>query len=125
MTSHGASDAVFSADDTARWYDELQRAYHRKAGKFVRYLEVPGMGHVQGGPATDQFDGLGALIGWVEFGAAPERIVATARGQGNRAASTQSCRRAGLPFLTGILVLIRRNRSSPSTTPTLDSVTAH
>jgi feruloyl esterase len=80
---HGASDAVFSADDTARWYGELDRAYHRKADKFVRYFEVPGMGHVQNGPTTDQFDGLGALIDWVESGTAPERLVATARGHGN------------------------------------------
>ena len=41
------------------------------------------MGHVQRGPATDQFDGLGALIRWVEYGDAPDRIVASARGVGN------------------------------------------
>jgi feruloyl esterase len=41
------------------------------------------MGHSRGGPATDQFDGLTALVDWVEKGIAPERIVATARGAGN------------------------------------------
>jgi feruloyl esterase len=35
---------------------------------------VPGMGHCQGGPATDQFDALGALVNWVEKGQAPDRI---------------------------------------------------
>lgn len=80
---HGASDAVFSSDDTARWYDELDAAYHQKADAFTRYFEVPGMGHVSGGPATDQFDGLGALVDWVEQGDAPDRIVASARGGGN------------------------------------------
>ncbi|TFV51730.1 tannase/feruloyl esterase family alpha/beta hydrolase [Blastococcus sp. TF02A_35] len=83
VVAHGVSDAVFSAKDTARWYEELDRAYRGKAGDFVRYFEVPGMGHVSGGPATDQFDGLGAVVDWVERGKAPDRIVATARGAGN------------------------------------------
>lgn len=80
---HGASDAVFSADDTARWYEELDAANRNKAERFVRYFEVPGMGHVSGGAATDQLDGLGALVAWVELGHAPDRIVASARGTGN------------------------------------------
>lgn len=79
----GGADGVFSPDDTASWYEGLDAAYKKKAGDFVRYFEVPGMGHVRGGPATDQFDGLTALIDWVEQGDAPDRIVATARGAGN------------------------------------------
>ena len=73
---HGASDGVFSPDDTASWYDELDTNYRHKADQFVRYFEVPGMGHVQGGPATDQYAGLTALIEWVEYGSAPDRIEA-------------------------------------------------
>ncbi|WP_228372907.1 tannase/feruloyl esterase family alpha/beta hydrolase [Demequina subtropica] len=80
---HGTADGVFSPDDTAAWYDDLDAAYRHQADQFVRYFEVPGMGHVRGGPATDQLDGLGALIAWVEEGQAPDRIVATARGEGN------------------------------------------
>ena len=80
---HGGSDAVFSVDDTARWYDELDRANRGHAEEFARYFEVPGMGHVSGGRATDQFDGLGAIVAWVEQGVAPDRIVASARGAGN------------------------------------------
>jgi feruloyl esterase len=71
---HGASDGVFSVDDTASWYDELDANYHQKADQFVRYFEVPGMGHVRGGPATDQYEGLTALIDWVENGSAPDRM---------------------------------------------------
>ena len=71
---HGASDGVFSPDDTASWYDALDARYRQKADQFVRYFEVPGMGHVRGGPATDQYAGLTALIDWVENGSAPERI---------------------------------------------------
>jgi feruloyl esterase len=80
---HGASDAVFSADDTARWFDELDRAHRGRAESFARYFEVPGMGHVSGGVATDQFDGLGAIVRWVEERRAPDRIEASARGAGN------------------------------------------
>ncbi len=60
IVAHGVSDPVFSAMDTGRWYRELDRASRGRADAFVRYFEVPGMGHVRGGPATDQFDGLGA-----------------------------------------------------------------
>ena len=37
------------------------------------------MNHCAGGPATDSFDGLGAIVNWVETGAAPARIEALAR----------------------------------------------
>lgn len=80
---HGASDAVFSADDTARWFEAVDAAYGNRAEEFVRYFEVPGMGHVRGGAATDQIDALGALVAWVEHGEAPDRLIATARGEGN------------------------------------------
>ena len=74
---HGAADGVFSPDDTASWYEGLQAQYHRRADRFVRYFEVPGMGHVQGGPATDRYAALAALVNWVEGGTAPQRLVAS------------------------------------------------
>ena len=46
-------------------------------------IAVPGMDHCGGGPATDQFDMLSALVAWVEQGLAPDRVVARARGAGN------------------------------------------
>jgi feruloyl esterase len=36
------------------------------------------MNHCAGGPATDSFDGLGAIVDWVEKGTAPVRIAASA-----------------------------------------------
>jgi feruloyl esterase len=80
---HGASDGVFSIDDTTSWYEALDRRYGGAAREAVRFFRVPGMGHSRGGPATDQFDGLTALVDWVEKGVAPDRIVAGARGAGN------------------------------------------
>ncbi|MBE7367840.1 tannase/feruloyl esterase family alpha/beta hydrolase [Ramlibacter pallidus] len=82
---HGASDGVFSIDDTQRWYEALDRENGGKAAQFARFYRVPGMNHVSGGPATDQFDALQALVDWVEQGNTPDRIVAQARGAGNPA----------------------------------------
>ncbi len=80
---HGQADGVFSVDDTAAWYDAVDTRYGGAANSAVRFFRVPGMGHSRGGPATDQFDGLTALVNWVEKGQAPERVVAGARGAGN------------------------------------------
>jgi len=82
MVYHGTSDPVFSADDTAAWYQRVQAANGGNAARFARYFEVPGMNHCRGGPATDQFDMLSALVDWVEQGRAPDAVVASARGPG-------------------------------------------
>lgn len=80
---HGTSDPIFSIDDTAAWYRALDAHHRGRADTFARFFPVPGMGHSRGGPATEQFDALGALVEWVEYGRAPERIVASVRGPGN------------------------------------------
>lgn len=83
MVVHGVSDPIFSVDDSEAWYKGLQAANNGEAATFARFFRVPGMGHCSGGPSTDQYDALSSLVAWVERGAAPERIVATARGAGN------------------------------------------
>ncbi len=80
---HGTSDPIFSANDTAAWYERVQAANQGHAAAFARYFPVPGMNHCSGGPSTDQFDMLSALVAWVEQGKAPDSIVAAARGPGN------------------------------------------
>ena len=80
---HGVSDPIFSVADTAAWYEGLRTANGGDASDFARLFRVPGMGHCSGGPATDQFDPLSALVAWVEQGTAPDRLVARARGAGN------------------------------------------
>ncbi len=80
---HGVSDPIFSATDTAAWYEGLRTANGGDASDFARFFRVPGMGHCSGGPATDQFDPLTALVAWVEQGTAPDRLIARARGAGN------------------------------------------
>jgi feruloyl esterase len=82
LAYHGVSDAIFSVNDTSAWYDSL-RANQSDPSDFARLFRVPGMGHCSGGPATDQFDALSALVTWVEQGTAPESLTASARGAGN------------------------------------------
>ncbi|MFK3736943.1 tannase/feruloyl esterase family alpha/beta hydrolase [Massilia sp. TN1-12] len=83
LVYHGTSDPIFSSDDTTNWYEALRAANGGDAADFARFFRVPGMNHCAGGPATDQFDALTALVAWVEGGQAPASIVATARGPGN------------------------------------------
>lgn len=77
---HGASDPWFSALDTLGYYQKMAAAnggMDRVAG-WSRFYFVPGMGHCGGGSAAlDRFDMLGAVVDWVEKGAAPESVVAT------------------------------------------------
>jgi feruloyl esterase len=80
---HGVSDAIFSADDTAAFMQRLDRALEGRSADVARYFPVPGMAHCSGGPATDQFDALSALVRWVEQGQAPQVLNASARGAGN------------------------------------------
>ncbi len=83
LVIHGSADGVFSVEDTTAWFEGLDQRLGGRAAEAVRLFRVPGMGHSRGGPATDQYDALSALVEWVERGVAPDRIVAAARGTGN------------------------------------------
>jgi feruloyl esterase len=83
LVAHGAADPVFSALDTVRWYEGLLRQHGPAGRDSARLFLVPGMNHSSGGPATDQFDLVDALVAWVEQGLAPESITAAARGAGS------------------------------------------
>jgi len=74
---HGQSDAVFSVNDTIRWYERLAVNSGGNASTFARLYTVPGMNHCAGGPSTDSFDMLSAMTEWVEQHKAPDHIVAT------------------------------------------------
>jgi Tannase and feruloyl esterase len=78
IVPHGGSDPIFSINDTVNWWRKLDAANHGKATDFVRVFAVPGMNHCGGGPATDQFNALAAIVEWVEAGRAPDHIEAKA-----------------------------------------------
>jgi len=76
---HGVSDPWFSAQDTVQYYERLGRDNPEVAlAQWSRLFLVPGMGHCGGGERTlDHVDLLDAIVGWVENGRAPERVIAT------------------------------------------------
>jgi hypothetical protein len=80
---HGQADAVFSINDTIRWYEKLDRNLAGKAADVARLFAMPGITHCGGGVGLERFDALSALMDWVEKGVAPERITASVN-SGNR-----------------------------------------
>lgn len=74
----GASDPVFSASDIMAWYGRVHAA-DPNAPAWARLFLVPGMTHCGGGPSTDDFDPLAAVVNWVEDGKAPDRLIAHGR----------------------------------------------
>jgi len=76
---HGTADPVFSYNDTVAWYKGLAAANNGDATSFARLFNVAGMNHTAGGPSTDQFDLVTALVAWVEKGQPPVNVVATTR----------------------------------------------
>lgn len=77
---HGASDPVFSALDTVKWYEGFMAEHGAGGRNTARLFIVPGMNHTRYGPAADQFDMVEAMMNWVEKGQVPEQIVASVRG---------------------------------------------
>ena len=77
---HGMSDPIFSAFDTIDYYERLAANHGGVAAAqgFARAFMVPGMNHCSGGPATDNFDSVQAMVDWVEKGIAPDSIIAKA-----------------------------------------------
>ena len=71
----GLSDPVFSPDAIIGWYRELMSQY-RRPQRWARLFLVPGMNHCFGGPSTDEFDPLSAIVRWTEQHKPPARIVA-------------------------------------------------
>jgi feruloyl esterase len=78
LVPHGGSDPIFSINDTVDWWRKVDAKTKGKAAEFVRVFPVPGMNHCGGGPATDQYNALAAIVEWVEYGRAPDRIEAKA-----------------------------------------------
>ena len=76
LLAHGMADAIFSPYESIDYYQRLQSAHGASTPDFARLFLIPGMGHCAGGAATDSWDGLSALVNWVEKGQAPASILA-------------------------------------------------
>jgi feruloyl esterase len=78
---HGWADQGIPAVGTLDYYQRLwQRSGGlRKTQEWARLFMVPTMYHCADGYRLTEFDPFGALVGWVEHGKAPERVVANGR----------------------------------------------
>lgn len=78
---HGVSDPGPSVANTLNYYHRLAQINGGIADtrSFARLFMVPAMTHCSGGPATDSFDQLAAIVDWVENGVAPDMMIARTR----------------------------------------------
>jgi feruloyl esterase len=71
---HGWADTALTPFMSVDFYQHALAANGPDTPNFYRLFMVPGMAHCRGGIATDSFDGISALVNWVENGRAPDRL---------------------------------------------------
>jgi feruloyl esterase len=69
ITPYSSIDYFHSVE--AKMEGATSPAAQRDVQSFYRLFMLPGMSHCRGGAGPDVFDGLGALVAWVEQGKAP------------------------------------------------------
>jgi tannase/feruloyl esterase len=74
---HGWADPLVTPDTSLIMYKRITETVGPAAKNSMALFMVPGMGHCQGGPGTDQFDKAAAIDQWVESGTKPQSIVAS------------------------------------------------
>jgi hypothetical protein len=75
---HGVADVLVSTRATEQYYQRLQAQMGAaQVATFVRYYEIPGMGHAASSTFNATWDSLTALEQWVEAGTAPAAQVTT------------------------------------------------
>jgi feruloyl esterase len=75
---HGWSDPALTPFVSVDYYSAVAKTLgggFKHLQNDARLFMVPGMHHCTGGPGPYNFDPLGPIIGWVEFGVAPDRII--------------------------------------------------
>jgi feruloyl esterase len=78
---HGGADPGLSPFNTLDYLNSVSRKVgDSKVQTFARLYIAPGMFHCVGGIGPSVFDGMTALVGWVEKGEPPQEIVASLPG---------------------------------------------
>ena len=78
LLAHGLSDVLVSSRATEVYYQRLQSQFgSEKLNGFVRYYEVPGLGHAVSTAFNATWDSLTALEQWSEKGVAPSAQATT------------------------------------------------
>ncbi len=73
---HGWSDPLISPENSINLYSNIVQKTGSKSDSWIKLYMIPGMGHCQGCPATDQFNKMGIIERWRESNAAPEAVIA-------------------------------------------------
>src|SRR5262249_9615100 len=78
---HGWADQGIPAVGTLDYYQRLwqHNGGLRETQEWARLFMVPTMYHCAGGYRLNEFDPFRELVGWVEHGKAPDRIIANQR----------------------------------------------
>ncbi len=75
---HGWADTQVSPLNSINYFQRVVSRFGPSVvGSSIQLYMVPGMGHCNGGPGTDQFNRVAALEQWRLAGTAPERIPAS------------------------------------------------
>lgn len=78
LLAHGVQDVLVSTRATEEYYRRLQAQMGAsRVDSFVRFYEVPGLGHAYSSVFNATWDSLTALEHWVEQGQAPSNQVTT------------------------------------------------
>ena len=85
---HGWADAALNAQSTINYYDRLKTA-DPHTPDYARLFLMPGVLHCAGGAGPDSVEWIEAIAAWTENGTAPERIIATKRGDGGTPTRTR------------------------------------
>ncbi|HEX3766000.1 MAG TPA: tannase/feruloyl esterase family alpha/beta hydrolase [Kofleriaceae bacterium] len=83
LTFVGGNDQLIFPRGVINYYRVMASRYAHRDGefddvqRFYRLFRAPGVGHCGGGAGPQPQDLFGALVSWVEHGAAPQQILAT------------------------------------------------
>lgn len=75
ILTHGTIDDFITPHNTVRYWESLQDEFGHRLDAFAKFYMVPGWGHGQG-RFVAQYDGLDAIVDWVEHGVEPSGLVA-------------------------------------------------
>lgn len=102
LIAHGTADALVNVRATSEYFRRLVGTMGAdNANQFVRYYEVPGLGHVFGKSFTATWDSLTALENWVERGVAPRDQVTFDANAATRGRSRPLCEYPAWPKYNG------------------------
>jgi hypothetical protein len=100
ITYHGLNDQLIFPRGTYHYYNSVLHGNYKETQKFYRFFPYPGNAHCGGGtgPQIDAEALFANLVNWVEYGVAPDYIVAS---QAVPARTRKVCMYPNVPVYNG------------------------